>query len=75
MMNKSIARREKLVWKSCWFLVKGGTYYAIGSARIPCDDQTTSTEGDPHLQNIQGEFFDVWKLGTVDLLRFPQDRA
>ena len=36
------------------FLVKCGTYYAIGSARIPCDDQTTSTEGDPHLQEHSG---------------------
>lgn len=64
-------------WNECAgeYLVKGSNEYAIGSVPVPCQDQTLSGEGDPHLQNIHGEFFDVWKLGKIDLLRLPKSRA
>jgi len=28
--------------------------------------------GDPHIVNIRGEKFDIWRLGTVQLLRLPE---
>jgi len=29
--------------------------------------------GDPHMINIMGEKFDIWRLGAVELLRIPRD--
>lgn len=54
------------------YVVKGGTVFAVGSTFVPCLEQSVTAEGDPHLQNIMGESFDVWKVGTVDLLTHPR---
>jgi len=44
-----------------------------GTANYHCLCSTVATgSGDPHMTNIMGEKFDIWRLGEVELLRIPQ---
>jgi hypothetical protein len=43
------------------------------TAPTPSPTDTSSGFGDPHMVNILGEHFNIWRLGEVELLRIPRN--
>merc|ERR1719293_339795 len=43
------------------------------AAPTPSPTDSSSGFGDPHMGNIMGEHFNIWRLGEVELLRIPRN--
>jgi len=39
----------------------------------PSPTDVSGGHGDPHMVNVNGEIFDIWRLGAVELLRIPRN--
>merc|ERR1719293_203686 len=43
------------------------------AAPTPSPTDTSGGFGDPHMVNILGEHFNIWRLGEVELLKIPRN--